>query len=62
MLTQTAFAAAAERAREHAARSGAPLLAGKAVHILRSAEAGTQGVSSADALTRVALAHGAKVG
>ena len=62
MLTQTSFAAAAARAREHAARSGAPLLAGKAVHILRSVEAGIQGASNAEALTRVALAHGAKVG
>ena len=62
MLAQTPFAAAAARAREHAARSGAPLLAGKAVHILRSAEAGSQGASTAEALTRAALAHGAKVG
>ena len=61
-LAQAPFAAAAARAREHAARSGAPLLAGKAVHILRSTEAGSQGGSYAEALTRVALAHGAKVG
>ena len=61
-LAQTPFAAAAARAREHAARSGTPLLAGKAVHILRRAEAGVQGACVAEALTQVALAHGAKVG
>ena len=61
MLTQTPFAAAAARVREHAASFGTPLLAGEAVHILRSPEAGTQGASNAEALMRVALAHGAKV-
>ena len=62
MLAQVPFAAAATRARERAARSGTPLLAGTAIHILRSTEAGSQGGSKAEALAQVALAHGAKVG
>lgn len=60
-LLQTSFALAAACAREHAARGGQPLLAGTAVHILKSAGVKPSG-DGAVALTFMALAHGAKVG
>ena len=61
VLLQTPFAAAAARARDHAARGGQPLLAGRAVHVIRGVGAKQSGDGAA-ALTRMALAHGAKVG
>ena len=61
MLLQTPFAAAAARARGHAARGGQPLLAERAVHIIKGAGAKQSGDGAA-ALARMALAHGAKVG
>ncbi len=61
VLLQTSFASAAARAREHAARGGEPLLAGRAVHIMKSACAKQSGDGAA-ALSSMALAHGAKVG
>ena len=60
-LLQTPFASAAARAREHAARGGQPLLAGTAVHIMKSAGP-KPGGDGAAALTLMAQAHGAKVG
>lgn len=57
---QTPFTEAAQRAREHAARGGQPLLCGKAVHIMKGATASSDG--SGAALARMARAHGAKVG
>ena len=56
---QTPFTEAAQRAREHAARGGQPLLCGKAVHIMKGATASGDG--SEAALARMARAHGAKV-
>ena len=60
-LLQTPFASAAARARGHAALGGQPLLAGRAVHIVKGAGA-KQSHDGAVALTQIALAHGAKVG
>ncbi len=61
VFLQTPFASAAARARENAADGGQPLLAGRAVHIMRSACAKQSGDGPA-ALASMALAHGAKVG
>lgn len=61
LVLQTPFTDAAARAREHAAEDGRPLLFGKAVHIIKSGGVISSSDGSAAALTRMALAHGAKV-